>query len=267
MNAVVARGVEFRYGDRVAISASDFSVPVGKITAVIGPNGSGKSTLLNLIAGLSEPDRGSIQAFGAAPGEVRRRIAYVLQSARVNEMMHVTVREVVAMGRYAALGVFGRFTGEDRAAIDAALDRMGIADLGPRHLHELSGGQRQRVFVAQGLAQDRDMLLLDEPLTGLDIVSAETIDGVIHEEADQGRTVVLTTHDLAEASVSDHVVLLSGRVIASGPPRQVLTPDHLSAAYGAALLHAEGVVFLDDPAHRPANPSHSHSNRGLPLEE
>jgi manganese transport system ATP-binding protein len=234
---------------------------------VIGPNGSGKSTLLNLIAGLSEPERGSLEVLGATPSEVRTRIAYVLQSARVNETMHVTVREVVAMGRYATRGVFGRFTRDDRCAVDAALDRMGISELAPRHLHELSGGQRQRVFVAQGLAQDREMLLLDEPLTGLHLVSAETIDRVIHEEADEGRTVVLTTHDLAEASVADHVVLLSGRVVASGPPTSVLTHANLSEAYGAALLHADGVVFLDDPAHRPADPSHTHTHRGHPSEE
>ena len=267
MNAVEAQGVEFRYGDRIAIAASDFSVPSGNVTAVIGPNGSGKSTLLNGIAGLAEPVRGSITVLGESAGNMRRRIAYVFQSAKVNETMHVTVREVVAMGRYSSKGVFGRLDAEDRSRVEAALERMEIAELGARDLHELSGGQRQRVFVAQGLAQDRDVLLLDEPLTGLDIVSAEAIDHVIHQEAAEGRTVVLTTHDLAEASAADHVVLLSGRVVASGSPARVLTHVHLSEAYGAALLHADGMVFLDDPAHRPAAGGNASGGRGSLPEE
>jgi manganese transport system ATP-binding protein len=142
------------------------------------------------------------------------------------------------------------------------MERMDLVEVAHRHLAELSGGQRQRVFVAQGLAQDHDLLLLDEPLTGLDIVSAETIDSVIHEEQAAGRTVVLTTHDLTSAQVSDHVLLMGGRVVASGAPAEVLTGEHLIAAYGAALMHiGEGRVFLDDPAHIAAASRHIHIDR------
>jgi manganese transport system ATP-binding protein len=147
------------------------------------------------------------------------------------------------------------------------MERMDVAHLGDSHLHELSGGQRQRVFVAQGLAQDHDVLLLDEPVTGLDLTSAQAIDDVIHDESAHGCTVVLTTHDLAEARVADHVVLLAGRVVASGSPRDVLTAESLTAAYGPSLLHVDdGHLFLDDPAHRPVPGRHVHRERSITVE-
>jgi manganese transport system ATP-binding protein len=140
---------------------------------------------------------------------------------------------------------------------------MDITHLGGRHLRDLSGGQRQRTFVAQGLAQDHDMLLLDEPLTGLDLTSARAIDQVIHDERADGCTIIMTTHDLAEAHVADHVVLLAGRVIAAGPPAAVLTVKNLTAAYGPNLLHFEGErLFVDDPAHQPVAGLHAHRDRG-----
>ena len=141
----------------------------------------------------------------------------------------------------------------------AAIARTGIGDLAGKHLHELSGGQRQRVFVAQGLAQDHDLLLLDEPLTGIDLPTAHAIDDVIHDELTRGCTVIMTTHDLTEARVADYVLLLSGRVVASGPPEAVLTAEHLAAAYGETLLHVdEGRIFIDDPAHQPVPGRHDH---------
>jgi manganese transport system ATP-binding protein len=134
-------------------------------------------------------------------------------------------------------------------------------------LQELSGGQRQRVFVAQGLAQDHDILLLDEPLTGIDLPTAQAIDKVIHDERSRGCAVVMTTHDLSEARVADHVLLLSGRVVASGPPDEVLTAKHLAEAYGESLLHLdEGQVFLDDPAHIPVPGRHAYRERSIHTE-
>ena len=159
---------------------------------------------------------------GRPPVESRSRIAYVLQSTTVNEALPVTVREVVAMGRYASLGMVRRFGAADRTAVETAMDQAEVSDLATRQLAELSGGQRQRVFVAQGLAQDRDLLLLDEPLTGLDLVSMEIILGVVSRERAAGRTVIMTTHDLGDASQADHVILLAGRVVAEGPPGEVL---------------------------------------------
>lgn len=258
--AVVAHDLVLAYGKTVAIDRSTFAIPRGGITALIGPNGSGKSTLLSAIAGLVDPVSGTIST---EPIEgVEQRISFVLQSTKVNDTLPVTVREVVAMGRYAGKGPYHKLRAVDMEAVDRSMARMGISDLAGRHLSQLSGGQRQRVFVAQGLAQEHDMLLLDEPVTGLDLTSAQAIDDVIHDERQTGCTIVMTTHDLAEAQVADHVILLSGRVIAAGAPEAVLTVEHLTAAYGPNLLHVEGErLFLDDPAHRPVPGRHVHRDR------
>ncbi|MEA3502800.1 MAG: metal ABC transporter ATP-binding protein [Actinomycetota bacterium] len=263
--AVDATNVVFKYGSHIAVAPSSFCIPEGSITAIIGPNGSGKSTMLNGIAGLAEPSSGTIEVL---PIEGRRRlISYVLQMTKVNESLPITVREVVTMGRYPTTGPYGWLKENDRTAVHEAMDRMEITGLADRHLTELSGGQRQRVFVAQGLTQDHDMLLLDEPLTGLDITSAHAIDDVIHEEQTHGCTIVLTTHDLTAAQVADYVVLMSGRVVAAGTPEEVLTEEHLRDAYGPSLIHVEGTrLFLDDPIHRPTDPRHEHQDRSIHLE-
>ncbi len=262
--AISATDAVFAYDGRVALDRSSFEIPTGVITALIGPNGSGKSTLLNGIAGLIEPVTGSL---AVAPVDGRPpRIAYVLQGTKVDEALPVTVREVVMMARYAGRGALRRLTVDDRAAVDEAMRRMDIIDIANRHLSELSGGQRQRVFVAQGLAQAHDVLLLDEPVTGLDLLSAQAIDDVIHDEHARGCTVVMTTHDLAEARVADHAILLSRRVVAWGKPSEVLTVEHLTEAYGASLLHVDGErLFIDDPHHHPAMSRHTHE-RSIHLE-
>ena len=263
--AAAAHNLVLGYGATVALAASSFAIPSGRSTVVIGPNGSGKSTLLNAISGLIEPISGTLDV--PARGAPTQRIAYVLQTTQVNEALPISVREVVAMGRYADAGGYRRLTSTDREAVAIAMERTGISKLGSRHLRELSGGQRQRVFVAQGLAQDHDLLLLDEPLTGIDLPTAQAIDAVIHDELTRGCTVITTTHDLSEARVADHVLLLSGRVVASGPPEEVLTTEHLTAAYGPSLLHVdEGRIFVDDPAHIPVPGRHIHQERSIHTE-
>jgi iron complex transport system ATP-binding protein len=260
--AAEGRGVVLAYDGQVAMEASDFAIPAGRLTAVIGPNGSGKSTLLNGLAGLLSPHRGALQVLGRSPGRSRRHVAYVLQSTKVNEVMPVTVRETVAMGRYAWLGLWGFPTLPHRQAVQRAMERLEVADLADHHLHELSGGQRQRVFVAQGLAQEAELLLLDEPVTGLDLVSIERIRSAITEELERGATVVMTTHDVADANQASHVLLMAGRVHTEGPPSQALHPDRLSDAYGVAIVHLEdGSLVLDDAHHRPAAERHVHFER------
>jgi iron complex transport system ATP-binding protein len=254
--AVHADNLTLGYGTRMAVAASDFAIPTGAITAIIGPNGSGKSTLLHALAGVLPARSGQLSVLGQSPKAARRRLSYVLQSVAVPAGTPITVQETVGMGRYPVLGLWARRGRVDRDRVHAAMCRLEVADLKRRHLTELSAGQRQRVYVAQGLAQDHDLLLLDEPLTGLDLVSAQTIDRIIHDDRDNGGTVVLTTHDLDEALSADHVLLMNGRVLAAGPPDQVLTRRNLEIAYGLGALHEHTNGFLDDPVRGHTDSAH-----------
>lgn len=245
---VDAEDLVLSHGHTVALTASSFTLPHPSVTAVIGPNGSGKSTLLHAIAGILGVRAGRLEVLGGPPEGSWRHTTYVMQTIAVAPGTPITVREVVAMGRFPATGWFRPFTAADRARVARAMEQLEITDLADRHLGELSGGQRQRVLVAQGIAQDHELVLLDEPLTGLDIPSARTIDRIIHSERDKGHSVILTTHDLDEARAADRVLLLAGRVVASGTPDEVLTRRNLEVAYGLGALHESGHEFIDDPA-------------------
>ncbi|HIY86621.1 MAG TPA: ABC transporter ATP-binding protein [Candidatus Yaniella excrementavium] len=238
MTLVEAHDIVLYRGSHRAVSASSFTIPHGKITAVIGPNGSGKTTLLQSIAGILTPSAGRITVLGQAVKNVKQDISFVMQSVVFPTGTPITVKDVVSMGRYAQRGWFGMFRPHDRAAISYAMETMNITDLKHRHLEELSGGQRQRVYVAQGIAQGHEILVLDEPMTGLDLKSMRIIDDVIHAEVEEhGHSVILTTHDLDEAAAADHVILMDGKVIAAGPPEEVLTRKNLEKAYGLGTLH------------------------------
>ncbi len=257
-DAVTGRDTVITRGGKLALAASNFHVPEQAITAIIGPNGSGKSTLLHAIAGLIEVSAGTLTVLGATPRLSRPLISYVLQYSTIPPGTPLTVREAVMMGRYPSLGLLRRPSRADRDRVDAAMERLAITSLADRHLHELSGGQRQRVFVAQGIAQDHCMLLLDEPMTGLDMTSMKTIDGIVHDEPTHGCSVILTTHDLDEARAADHVILTAGRVLACGTPDEVLTPENLATAYGLGALHSPS----DDSLALPHDEHHHHHHDG-----
>jgi ABC-type Mn2+/Zn2+ transport system ATPase subunit len=253
--AVSLRGVVARRGGAPVLTVDRLDLAAGTVTAVVGPNGSGKSTLLHVISGLLPGVEGEVRVLGRRPAEARRRVAYVLQATTVDEYLPVTVREVVAMGRYPLtrrrerLGTAARRA--DRAAVDAAIERLELGGLTRRYLGELSGGQRQRALVAQGLAQGGEVLLLDEPVSGLDAASAERIAAIVGEERAAGHTVVVATHDLGGAAEADTVVLLAGRLVAAGAAADVLRRDHLAAAYGDRLLRlSNDLLLVDDGADR-----------------
>ncbi len=245
--ALRATDLTLAYGTHRALAAATFAVPTGTVAALIGPNGSGKSSVLRAAAGLLEPVAGTLEV----PARARRGgVALVLQTTEVDASLPLTVREAVTMARYPHRGVLRRMGPADRGAVHAALERMDVADLARRQLHELSGGQRQRVLVAQGLAQEAELLLLDEPVTGLDVVSRRLIDAAVDDERAAGRTVVVSTHDLADARRADSVLLLAGRVVASGPPSEVLTDGPLRAAYGGRVVAlGDEHLLVDDPHH------------------
>ncbi|MEX1179014.1 MAG: zinc ABC transporter ATP-binding protein AztA [Nitriliruptor sp.] len=248
--AVTCRGLTVTYGGHTALRDLDLDLPAGRVTAVIGPNGSGKSTFLGVLSGLLAPAAGSLEVLGRRPAEARRRVAHVLQTTSANAAIPLTVRETVRMGAYGNRGWFRRLTAADRAAVEGAIDRLQVRDLVSRQLVELSGGQRQRAYVAQGLAQRADLLLLDEPITGLDLVTQDAITEVVASEAADGRTVVLTTHDVGTAGLADHVVLLNTTLVASGPPELVLRPEVLARAYGEhAHVLRDGTLVIDEAHH------------------
>jgi ABC-type Mn2+/Zn2+ transport system ATPase subunit len=248
--AIRAESVDLAYGREVVMRDASFECRAGEVTALVGPNGSGKSTLLHALAGLLEPRRGTLEVLGGPPRSAAGRIAYALQSTTADARLPVTVREIVAMARYPRLGLLRRPRPVDRDAVDDALDRVELGDLARRRLDELSGGQRQRVFVAQGLAQEADVLLLDEPVTGLDLVSRTLIIDAIAAERARGVAVLVTTHSLGEAAAADQMLLLAGRVVAAGATADVLTQEHLAEAYGERVLNLDqGVLLLDDPGH------------------
>lgn len=248
--AIVANDIVLAHGDHVALDSSSMQIDAGRVVACIGPNGSGKSTLLDAITGLMPLRKGELRVLDAAPG--RGSIAYVFQTTDTPEHLPLTVREVVTIGRYRITGLLGRLGGEGRAAVERAMERTDVTELADRQLLELSGGQRQRVLVAQGLAAEADLLVLDEPMTGLDVVSRRRILEVMDEERAAGRTVVFSTHDLSEAASADQVVLLAGRIVACGSPTEVLTEEHLMEAYRGRLIDVAGVRLIDDPHHHGA---------------
>lgn len=246
--AVRLEGVGVRYGDVVAIRDVDLELRRGQLTAVIGPNGSGKSTLLSTISGLTRATSGRVRLTPAQPA--RHPVAHVLQSTVPNEAVPLTVLETVRMGAYARRGSFGRLTARDRTVVEDAIGRMRIGDLRNRQLHALSGGQRQRVYVAQGLAEQAEILLLDEPITGLDIITQEVIAEVLEDERAAGRCVAFSTHDVGAARSADQVVLMATSPVAIGPPMTALTPEVLTAAYGGHVhVLDDGTLVLDEPHH------------------
>ncbi len=217
------------------------AIPSGRLVGILGPNGAGKSTLIKGILGLHERDAGQVRFFGKPLADVRQRVVYVPQRGAVDWDFPVTVKDVVLMGRYGRLGLFGRPSRKDRMKAKEAMEKVGIADLSRRQIGELSGGQQQRVFLARALAQEGDLIFMDEPFVGVDAATEEAIVALLREMRDQGRTVIVVNHDLQTArSYFDELILLNKRLIAYGPTSRVFTPELLSQAYGGHLAVIDG---------------------------
>ncbi len=234
-DAVVVRNLVVRYERVVALNGADLSVGFGEALGIVGPNGSGKSTLLKAIAGLLSPSSGEIEVLGKQPRALPAgTIAYVPQIEAVDWTFPASVYDVVAMGRFPRLGLFGRFRAGDRAAVMHALELVKMQDLANRHISALSGGQQQRVFVARAIAQQPKLLLLDEPTTGVDAQTEEAVREVVRGLVADGMPVIMTTHDLDRAAEwFDRLIVLDRRVLACGDPQEVLD----SGAYAAIREH------------------------------
>ncbi len=221
--------------ERFALQDISFQLEPGSQVAIVGPNGAGKSTLLKAIVGTLTPSSGTVNIFGHAPGE-HICIGYVPQRSQVDWSFPATVEDVVMMGRVGQIGLFRWPSRSDWAWVNECLTRVNAAHLARRQIGELSGGQQQRVFIARALAQGADLLLLDEPFSGLDKPSHDAILAILDALHDDHVSVMVTTHDLNLARERfERVMLLNRRVIAYGPPDEVLEPALLLAAYGNSI--------------------------------
>jgi ABC-type Mn2+/Zn2+ transport system ATPase subunit len=252
------RGLVAGYGGEPTLRDVSLDLPQGSITGVVGPNGSGKSTLLKAILGLTPEVSGEVRVGEMEADRVRRRIAYVPQRDAVDWGFPITAGEVVMMGRYPRLGLVRRPGPADRTRVAEALDRVGIQSLAGRQIGALSGGQQQRVFLARALVQEASVLLLDEPMTGVDQATEQAINGLLHELRDGGAIVMITTHDLESASEQcDLLAFVNHRIVAFGPPAETFTPPTLHATFGGELL----IVQAGDHRHVHAGGHHGPDER------
>lgn len=244
---LVVDAVDLAYGDTPVIEDLSLAIPDGRVTAIVGPNACGKSTLLRALSRLLRPERGAVlldgkQIHRLPTREVARNLALLPQSPIVPE--GILVADLVARGRTPHQRLFQQWSEADEQAVSRALVQTATADLAERPVNELSGGQRQRVWIAMALAQETDLLLLDEPTTFLDIShQIDVLDLVERLNAEEGRTVVVVLHDLNLACRYAHhlIAMRGGEVVANGTPGEVITAETVEAVFGLRC------VVVDDP--------------------
>ncbi|MDD2598265.1 MAG: metal ABC transporter ATP-binding protein [Kiritimatiellae bacterium] len=229
---LTVKNVHVHYGAVCALRDISFEISCGSALALIGANGSGKSTLLKTIIGLVTAQQGEVLWCGNRVTRHRYEIAYLPQKEDIDWNFPLSVRALVEMGRYSRLGSFKPFAAHDHAIVDQALEEMQVTQLGKRQINSLSGGQQQRVFIARALAQEPHVLLLDEPLNGLDRPSRETLAGLMRNLVSKGKLIIAAHHDIAEtAGIFDSVLLLKRHVVAYGAVAEVLTPENLTRVF------------------------------------
>ena len=231
--------VTYRNG-HTALRHASFEIPTGTIAALVGVNGSGKSTLFKAIMGFVRLGKGEISVLGMPAGQALRHnlVAYVPQAEEVDWNFPVLVEDVVMMGRYGHMGMMRIPRRADHEAVAAALARVDMGDFRKRQIGELSGGQKKRVFLARALAQDSRVILLDEPFTGVDVKTEEQIVALLRELRDEGRVMLVSTHNLGSVpEFCDRTILIKGTVLAHGLTRDVFTQGNLERAFGGVLRH------------------------------
>jgi manganese/zinc/iron transport system ATP- binding protein len=232
-HAVDIEALHVHLGKKVALWDLTFQIPTGVLVGVIGPNGAGKSTLFKTALGLIAPVSGKIELLGEPLSCQRKKVAYVPQRESIDWDFPITVLEVVLMGRYGKLKLFGSLKKADYQAAYHALELLGILDLADVQISELSGGQQQRLFVARALLQDADLLFLDEPFAGIDAATEKVIIELLKEQKEKGKTILIVHHDLATIqSYFDWAVLLNTRLISCGPVQTAATDELIAKAFG-----------------------------------
>lgn len=247
--------VAYRNGT-IPLRHASFTTPRGSITALVGVNGAGKSTIFKAIMGFVPLTAGSISILGQEGRKAQRQnlLAYVPQSEEVDWNFPVLVEDVVMMGRFGHMNMFRIPRAIDRDKVAAALDRVNMTDFAKRQIGELSGGQKKRVFLARAIAQEGEVILLDEPFTGVDVKTEETIIALLRALRDEGKVILVSTHNLGSVpEFCDRTVLVKGTVLAYGPTAEVFTRDKLEDAFGGVLRHfvlsGPGLHDDDDPRH------------------
>jgi manganese/zinc/iron transport system ATP- binding protein len=264
---LVLRNITVAYDRHVVLRGVSADIERGQVIGVIGPNGGGKSTLLKAILGIVPLVGGSVSLFGQPASKSRHRMACVPQREVVDWDFPVSVQDVVLMGRYPKMGLLRRASQADRDAVESALRRVDMTDHAHTQIGRLSGGQQQRVFIARALAQEADLLLLDEPMTGIDASTQELILQVIEEERQHGKIVLLATHDLASASCAcDCLCCVNERMVSYGTVEDTYTAENMAETFGGPVivLGPPGTApvphshHADDAAHH----QHHHENLG-----
>ena len=225
------------YGKHPVVEGVMLDMHPGGLLVLIGTNGSGKSTLLKTLAGLIHPVHGDLHVLGQHAGQLPTRVAYLPQHPVSSHTLPLQVRDVVTMGRFAHLGLFKRTSSSDRAIVSSAMQRTGIDAQANKPIRDLSGGQQQRTHLAQVLAREAEILLLDEPTAGLDINGRKLVAELIAAERARGVTVVMATHELADAEHATSVLLLAQRVVSMGPPQEALRDEYLRECFGFTQPH------------------------------
>ena len=225
------------YGKHPVVEGVMLEMHPGELLVLIGTNGSGKSTLLKTLAGLIQPVHGDLHVLGQHAGQLPTRVAYLPQHPVSSHTLPLQVRDVVTMGRFAHLGLFKRTSSSDRDIVSSAMQRTGIDAQANKPIRDLSGGQQQRTHLAQVLAREAEILLLDEPTAGLDINGRKLVAELIAAERARGVTVVMATHELADAEHATSVLLLAQRVVSMGPPQEALRDECLRECFGFTQPH------------------------------
>lgn len=230
------KNVSVSYQAKVALENVSLSIDSGKITGIIGPNGAGKSTFLKSIIGLIKTDSGRVTIGGQSIDLIRKKVAYVEQRSAIDLTFPIKVDETVMLGTYPNLGLFHRPKKKDRQKVQESLEKVKMENFAKRQIGNLSGGQLQRVFIARALAQDADIIFLDEPFVGIDMVSEKLIVELLQELRDEGKTIVIVHHDLHKTKeYFDNLIILNKKLIASGPVSTTFTTSTIQKAYGETM--------------------------------
>ena len=236
-SSILARSLSVGYGRRPVVGNMNFELMPGDLMVLIGTNGSGKSTLLKTLSGMLAPLSGEVSILGQKPGTLPSRVAFLPQHPVSSHTLPLRAQDIVEMGRFAHLGLLKRSTQADRLIVNESMFRTGVNEFAKLPLRDLSGGQQQRTHLAQVLARQAEVLLLDEPTAGLDVNGRGAVADLISHERSRGVTVILATHEISDAENANVVMLLAQRVVAIGPPVEVLRDDYLRECFGFTQPH------------------------------